>query len=139
MVSSAEWEEYGAGVYRFFPESGDWEVISGIGRTPSRMTANIDRLLFVAPSESYASYQVYCHNWSETNTIEGDTFTEFLTDIQLDSTGDAWLGAHWGWNDIENAQTGLHRIDSSCQRVAHVPTLLAPFRFVVVDIPQSTQ
>jgi hypothetical protein len=138
LVSSAEWEGYPAGVYRFFPEDGDWEPISTLGQTPSRMAGDNNRLVYIAPSEGYEQYQVFCHDWEASETVEGDYFSEFLTDIQLDSTGIAWIGAHWGWNDIENAEAGLHRIDSSCQRGEHISTLLAPFRFVLATLPEES-
>ena len=90
---------------------------------------------FITISEDFGQQDVYCASKEEGVLYPLKSFQEYLTFIQSD--GDSlWIGAHWGWNDPENAMYGTHvwTVDGcSIQEETHIQGELAPFDMVFIQ------
>ena len=66
-----------------------------------------DRALLTALAADYTTYEVWCADLSTGLATPVYSTTSFLTDLAANDRGEAWLAAHWGWQDPENATAGL--------------------------------
>lgn len=134
LLSSSTREEQTGGIFGMSPtgeitpyvELEDLEVLD--------VTHIGEYLYFITISEDFAEQEVYCASKEDGVLHSLRSFQEFLTFIERD--GDSlWIGAHWGWNDPENAMYGTHiwTVDGcSIQEEVHIQGALAPFDMVFV-------
>ena len=91
-------------------------------------------LYFITITEDFGQQEVYCASKEDGILYSLRSFSEFLTFIQSD--GDSlWIGAHWGWNDPENAMYGTHvwSVEGcSILEEVHIKGEFAPFDMVFV-------
>lgn len=134
LLSSSARDEQTGGIFYMSPngeitpyvELEDLEILD--------VTHIGEHLYFITISEDFTEQEVYCASKEDGVLHSLRSFQEFLTFIESD--GDSlWIGAHWGWNDPENAMYGTHiwTVDGcSIQEEVHIQGALAPFDMVFV-------
>ena len=133
LSSSKRDEQYGGiftmteeGVFSSYVEMDDHEILD--------VTSIGAYLYFITIAEDFGQQEVYCASKEDGVLYSLRSFQEYLTFIQSD--GDSvWIGAHWGWNDPENAMYGTHvwTVDGcSIQEEVHIQGELSPFDMVFV-------
>ena len=133
MSSSAREEQKGGvftmaedGVITPYVEMEEHEILD--------VTSIGEYLYFITITADFGQQEVYCASKEDGIAHSLRSFQEFLTFIQSD--GDSlWIGAHWGWNDPENAMYGTHvwTVEGcSIQEEVHIQGELAPFDMVFV-------
>ena len=134
LISTSAREEQKGGIFTMtengectpYLEVEDQEILD--------VTSIGDYLYFITITEDFGQQEVYCASKEDGIVHSLRSFSEFLTFIQSD--GDSlWIGAHWGWNDPENAMYGTHvwSVEGcSILEEVHIQGDFAPFDMVFV-------
>lgn len=134
LISSSKREEQPGGIFTMtedgvfssYVEMDEHEILD--------VTSIGEYLYFITIAEDFGQQEVYCASKEDGVLYSLRSFQEYLTFVQSD--GDAlWIGAHWGWNDPENAMYGTHvwTVEGcSIQEEAHFQGELSPFDMVFV-------
>ena len=135
LISSSAYEDQKGGI---FTMTGDGEITPYVeidNQEILDVTSIAGHLYFITISEDFGQQEVYCASKEDGVAHSLRSFSEYLTFIQSD--GDSvWIGAHWGWNDPEQAIYGTHiwTVDGcSVQEENHIQGELAPFDMVFVE------
>lgn len=118
LVTGRAWGELAAGVYTFTPEGGLVLAVPVSEGEVAGVAASGSSLVFTTLAEDYSSYGIHCADLGSGSSTEIDRREEFLADLVASPTGEAWIAAHWGWNDSDAATPGLFRWDiASCAAI----------------------
>ena len=105
-----------AGVYTFTPTNGDFLPLETmLDRQVEAMYIQGQQLALITAALDYSAYYLECVDIAGGSRRQSAPKIEFLTDVGIDEDGAIWVSAHWGWNNIEEAQPGLYMTDmQSC-------------------------
>ncbi len=118
LVRGRAWGERAGGVYRFDPEQGLSPLVEVVEGEVAGIAAVGSDLIYTTLAEDNSSYGIHCADLSTGQSREVDRRTEYLADIAASPTGEAWIAAHWGWNDPEGSSPGVFRWDiASCEPI----------------------
>lgn len=130
LVQGREADGLAAGIYTFTPGSGPRLAVPVTEGSVADLAARADALMFTTLAEDYSHYTLRCASLAEGEARELERFTEYLPELANGPDGEAWLAAHWGWNDSETSRPGVHRFDlAGCARLdggEPIRTSLAP-------------
>lgn len=86
-----------------------------------------DRAILTSLSDDYSAYAIWCADLSAGTVRSLGSSTSFLTDLAANERGEAWLTAHWGWQDPEASMAGLsvYDIGACAERTAGAPLTLS--------------
>ena len=134
LISSSSTDERLGGVFKL---AEDGEITPYIELEDDEIldvTSIGEYLYFITISADFGQQDLYCVSKEEGVLYPLRSFQEYLTFIQSDDDS-IWIGAHWGWNDPENALYGTHvwTVDGcSIMEEIHIQGELAPFDMVFV-------
>ena len=105
-------DDISAGIYSFSIEDGTDTPLFTIAEGTMAKASIVDKqLAMITTTPDYGAYQLHCYDIEEDTHVQSPPKTEYLTDVEVLPSGDIWLSAHWGWNDINNAKPGVYRTD----------------------------
>jgi hypothetical protein len=137
LITTEAWEDQAGGIYSFDTQNGNWEPIVTLEEDNVSTLATIEnQIVYISAAPDYSSYKVNCFNQTDGTIFTSDPFIEYLTQIAVNSSGEAWVSAHWGWVDINNANPGVYRFDvQRCQEIdLHLLFNLAPVNITFVQL-----
>lgn len=86
-----------------------------------------DRAILTSLADDYTTYGVWCADLGAGTVSPLGSSTSFLTDLSANERGEAWLAAHWGWQDPEGSVAGLsvYEIAACTELTADAPLTLS--------------
>lgn len=134
LLSSSRAHEQSGGIFTLTQEQTFAPYVE-IDKEVLDVAAIGEYLYFITIDDDFGQQEVYCASKENGSLTLLRDFDEYLTFIR--SNGNSlWIGAHWGWNNPEEAKYGTHlwtvqgcSIDSE----QYIQGELAPFDMVFID------
>lgn len=132
LVLAREYGEMAGGLYAVDPAADTVALLvraDGLGGTVSSVAPFGDQAIVTSLASDYASYGIYCADLATGAATALESTSQYLTTAAANDRGEAWVGAHWGWTDPDNAEPGVRVFDiASCaeRTTAPIDVVLAP-------------